>query len=52
MNIENVLTEGLSGNAKQKIDNWFKASRPSLLKLLNVTENENYPFVYHECKSL
>ncbi len=38
----------LSGNAKNKIDTWFKASRPMLLNLLEITENKDYPFVYHD----
>lgn len=41
------MSEGLMGNSKAIIDNWFPASRPSLLKMLNLKENEEYKFVYH-----
>ena len=34
--------------AKNIIDNWHKASRQQLLSMLNIKEDENYKFVYHE----
>ena len=42
------MTDGLTGNARQIIGNWWPASRLALLKLLNLKEDKNYKFVYHE----
>jgi hypothetical protein len=42
------MSQNLSGSAKDVIDNWYDASRSNLLKLLNIVENESYPFVYHD----
>lgn len=42
------MAENLSGSAKDVIDNWWDASRPNLLKMLNIVESEDYPFVYHD----
>jgi len=45
------MTDGLIFNgagAKSIIDNWYEASRQELLSMLNIKEDENYKFVYHE----
>lgn len=42
------MAANLSGNPKDKIDNWFSASRSNLLKMLNVIENEEFPKIYHD----
>lgn len=35
-------------SAKNQIDNWVQHTRPQLLKLLKISENENYKFMYHD----
>ena len=42
-----IMAKGLSFSGKAIIDNWFAATRPKLLDLLEIQENEDYPLVYH-----
>ena len=44
------MASGLTGSAKEIIDNWFSASRPMLLKMLGLEEDQDYRYVYHELK--
>ncbi len=45
------MAKGLSGNAKQIVDNWFDATRLMLLRMLKFKENDKYNFVYHDLEN-
>jgi hypothetical protein len=42
------MAKNLSGGAKDKIDNWYSASRDNLLRMLGIIENAEFPKVYHD----
>jgi hypothetical protein len=41
------ISKSIEGNSKAKIDNWPNASRKDLLKRLMISENKEYPGIYH-----
>ncbi len=44
--VENIA-KTIPGNAKEKIDNWPDGTRNILMKLLGISEDENFKGVYH-----
>jgi len=41
------IAKTISGNVKEKIDNWPDGTRNSLLKMLDISEDENFKGVYY-----